>query len=101
MNFKIMKKRGKIGQMRHDKKVQQRLEHYKEKKFRVWADLPGRARPPKVGGVIPDIYARKKKKLFIEEIETPATKESDKKQQERLKKGTKKLGGEFSIKIAK
>jgi len=96
-----MIKRGKIGQAKHDRKVQQRLDYYKKRGYRVWADLPKRARPPKIGGVIPDIYARKKKKLFIEEIETPATKESDKLQQQKLKKGTKKLSGKFSVKIAR
>ncbi len=96
-----MAKRGKVGQAKHDKKVQQRLDYYKEKEFRVWADLPGRAKPPKVGGVIPDIYARKKEKLIVEEIETPSTKKSDENQQKKLKKGTEKLGGEFNVKIAK
>ena len=96
-----MAKRGKIGQAKHDQRVQQRLDYYKEKGFRVWADLPKRAKPPKVGGVIPDIYARKKKKLFVEEIETPSTKDTDQPQQQKLRKGTKKIGGKFSIKIAK
>lgn len=96
-----MATRGKIGQAKHDKKVRQRLDYYKKKDYRVWADLPKRAKPPKVGGVIPDIYARKKKKLFVEEIETSATKESDKKQQAKLRRGTKKLGGKFSVKIAR
>jgi len=94
-------KRGKIGQARHDKKVEQRLDFYKEKEYRVWADLPGRAKPPQVGGVIPDIYARKGKKLFVEEIETSSTKDSDKKQHQKLREGTKRLGGDFSVKIAK
>jgi len=96
-----MAKRGKIGQAKHDRKVQQRLDHYKEKGFRVWADLPGRARPPKVGGVIPDIYARKGSELIVEEIETPSTKYSDKTQHQKLKEGTKKLGGKLSVKITK
>lgn len=96
-----MEKRGKIGQAKHDRKVRQRLDYYRGKGFRVWADLPDRARPPKVGGVIPDIYARKKKKLFVEEIETPSTQESDKKQQDKLRKGTKKLGGRFGVKITR
>jgi len=96
-----MAKRGKIGQAKHDRKIEQRLNFYKEGDYRVWADLPDRARPPKVGGIIPDIYARKGKKLFVEEIETPSTKDSDKKQQQKLREGTKKLGGKFSVKIAK
>jgi len=96
-----MVKRGKIGQAKHDRKVQQRLDYYKEKGFWVRADLPDRAKPPKVGGKIPDIYARKGDELVVEEIETSSTKESDKAQQQKLKEGTKKLGGKFNIKIAK
>lgn len=96
-----MAKRGKIGQAKHDAKVRSELEKLKDEGFRVRADLPGRARPPRVGGTIPDIYARKRKKLIVEEIETASTKESDRPQQQKLKKGTEKLGGEFKIKIAK
>ena len=96
-----MAKRGKIGQAKHDKKVGLEFEKLKSEGFRVWADLPGRTRPPKVGGVIPDIYARKRKKLIVEEIETASTRESDESQQRKLKKGTEELGGDFKIKIAK
>lgn len=96
-----MTKRGKVGQAKHDNKVRQELEKLKDEEYRVWADLPGRARPPKVGGVIPDIYARKGKKLIIEEIETKSTLKLDRKQQEKIKKGTKELGGIFKVKLAK
>ncbi|MBU0964105.1 hypothetical protein KKC06_03640 [Patescibacteria group bacterium] len=96
-----MAHRGKVGQTKHDKKVSQRLDFYKERGFRTWADLPNRAKPPKVGGRIPDIYARKKSKLFVEEIETPVTRNTDTKQHQQLRKGTKDLGGKFNIKIAK
>ncbi len=97
----MAKKRGKIGQAKHDAKVRSELEKLINKGFRVKADLPKRARPPKVGGVIPDIFAKKGKQLIVEEIETASTKKSDKLQQQKLRKGTKKLGGKFSIKIAK
>ena len=96
-----MIKRGKIGQAKHDRKVQQRLDFYKDKNFRVKADLPGRAKPPKIGGRIPDIVAKKGKKLIVEEVETPSTKNTDKEQQKRLKGGTKKLGGQFKVIVAK
>lgn len=96
-----MSKRGKVGQAKHDNKVQQRLDYYKNKDFWVRADLPGRSKPPKVSERIPDIYARKGKKLVVEEVETPNTLKSDKEQQQKLKSGTEKLGGEFKIKIAK
>lgn len=96
-----MTKRGKTGQAKHDRKVRQRLDFYKEKDFRVKADLPDRAKPPKIGGRIPDIVAKKRKKLIVEEVETPSTKNTDKDQQRRLREGTKKLGGEFKVIVAK
>lgn len=96
-----MKKRGKIGQAKHDAKVSLELKKLINEGFRVWADLPDRTKPPKVGGVIPDIYAKKGNKLIVEEIETLSTKKSDKLQQQKLERGTKKLGGKFKIKIAK
>jgi len=101
INHNKMAKRGKTGQAKHDRKVQQRLDYYVDKGFRTWADLPGRAKPPKVEGKIPDIYARRKNQLFIEEIETPSTMSTDKKQHQKLKEGAKKLGGKFSIKTTK
>ena len=94
-------KRGKSGQFKHDNRVAKELTNLKEQGFRVWADLPGRSKPPKVGGVIPDIYAKKGKKLIVEEIETKATINTDKDQQEKLRKGTKEKGGVFKIKLAK
>jgi len=96
-----MVKRGKVGQAKHDRRVQQRLDYYKEKGYRVKADLPGRAKPQKIGGRIPDVIAKKGKKLIVEEVETASTKNTDKDQQEHLRKGTKKLGGKFKIIIAK
>lgn len=96
-----MGKRGKVGQAKHDVRVQQRMDFYKDKGFRVKADLPDRAKPPKVGGRIPDIIARKRKQLVVEEIETASTKSADKRQQEALRRGTKKLGGIFKVIMAK
>jgi hypothetical protein len=96
-----MAKRGKTGQTRHDAKVQQRMKQLQGQGFRVWADLPGRGKPPKVGGRIPDIYARRGKDLVVEEVETPGTLKSDKQQQEMLREGTTKRGGRFTVRIAK
>ena len=96
-----MAKRGKIGQARHDREVQKRLDHYNKEGYRVKADLPGRAKPPKIGGRIPDIVAKKGNELIVEEIETPSTVKADKDQHERLKKGTEELGGKFKVRIAR
>ena len=95
-------KRTKQGQAKHDKKVQQRLEYYKKLgAIYVRADLPNRAKPPKLGNKIPDLYIRLNGKLIVEEIETLKTLNSDKRQQEILKKETKKRGGIFKIIVTK
>lgn len=96
-----MTKRGKVGQARHDNKVRQRLEHYKGKGYSVKADLPGRAKPQKIGGRIPDIIARKNKDIVVEEIETPATLRDDSDQQSRLRAGSEKLDAKFKIVVAR
>ena len=96
-----MLKRGKIGQAKHDKKVQQRLDHYKDKGYSVKADLPGRAKPQKIGGRIPDIIAKKGSDLIVEEIETASTMNSDRDQQAKLREGTKDIGGKFKVIKAK
>lgn len=95
-------KRTKMGQAKHDKKVQQRVDFYKNKGATfVRADLPGGTKPPKLGNKIPDLYVRLNGELIVEEIETPKTLNTDKKQQEILKKETKEKGGKFKIIIAK
>ena len=96
-----MAQRGKIGQARHDNKVQQRLDYYKDKGFSVKADLPGRGKPPKIGGRIPDIIATKKTVKIVEEIETAATIDADRKQQLLLKNGAKRIGAKFRVIKAK
>lgn len=96
-----MAKRRKAGQISHDRKVAERLEYFKARGFWVRADLPNRAKPPKLGTKIPDIYARKGKELIVEEVETPSTMRTDAKQQDVLREETKSRGGKFSIKIAR
>ena len=95
-------KRTKQGQAKHDKKVQQRVDFYKKKGAAfVRADLPGGTKPPKLGRKIPDLYIRLNGNLIVEEIETPKTLKDDKKQQEILKKETKKRGGVFKVIVTK
>jgi hypothetical protein len=90
--------RTKQGQVEHDKKVQQRLDQYKKQGASfIRADLPGRAKPPKLGGKTPDLYVHLKGKLIVEEVETRKSITSDRKQQEILKRETKKRGGTFKI----
>ena len=90
-------KRTKTGQTKHDQKVLQRYNYYKNKGAWVKADLPGQAKPPKIKNKIPDIYARLNGKLLVEEIETPDTINTDKKQIEKLKEGTREKGGTFKV----
>ena len=94
--------RTKIGQAKHDKKVQQRFDYYKKQGASyLRADLPGGAKPPKLGRKIPDLYVRLDGELIVDEIETPSTVKSDQKQQEAFKKVVKEKGGKFKIIIAK
>ncbi len=98
----MIKKRTKTGQTKHDKKVQQRAEFYKKKGASfIRTDLPGGTKPPKLGTKIPDLYVRLNGELIVEEVETKDTLTKDKKQQEILKKETKKKGGSFKIILAK
>ena len=94
----MVTKRTKTGQVKHDKKVQQRAELYKKKGASfIRTDLPGGAKPPKLGRKTPDLYVRLKGQLIVEEVETKKTSDADKKQQEILKRETKKRGGTFKI----
>ncbi|MEX0918681.1 MAG: hypothetical protein WDZ85_01815 [Candidatus Paceibacterota bacterium] len=98
----MSQKRTKQGQTKHDKKVEQRLDSYKKQGATfIRADLPGRANPPKMGGKTPDLYVRLKGKLVVEEVETKKTVDSDKKQQEILRRETKKKGGIFKVSVTK
>ena len=54
-----MARRTKEGQKVHDQKVAETADRLKRAGYTVKADLPGRGKPPKMAGHIPDIYAKK------------------------------------------
>lgn len=92
-----MLKRTKAGQFQHDQKVLQRYEFFRKIGAWVRADLPDHAKPPKIKGRIPDIYAKIGKQLFVEEVETRDTIDKDYLQHKLLEKGTEEKGGTFRI----
>jgi hypothetical protein len=93
--------RTKSGQARHDKKVAHRLDYYKKLGATfIRADLPGKSKPPKIKGRIPDIYVRINGRLIVEEIETQDTIKTDESQINLLKKGTRDMGGNFKVILA-
>lgn len=84
----------------HDQKVQEVARRLRRSRYFVRADLPGHPRPPKLAGIRPDIYAHKKGKKVVYEIETKQTLQLDRPQQKKLKQASKKLGAEFRILLA-
>lgn len=74
-------RRTKTGQKKHDESVQRTANWYKNQGFSVKADLPGEAKPKKIGGFVPDVIAKKGKKEVIIEVETKKTSTTDKEQQ--------------------
>lgn len=96
-----MRKRTKIGQKIHDDKVLDRKKVWEKRGAKVKVDLPGEKRPPKIGGITPDLTAILNRQLNVEEIETRSSLKSDKEQQEKLRNATKRRGGKFGIILAK
>ena len=97
-----MGKRNHTQQTKHDKKVKQIANQYKERKFKVKADLPGFEQPTPIGKYkrIPDIEAVKGRKREIIEVETPKTLKSDKDQQATFRKhASQKSNTKFRIEL--
>jgi len=92
-----MPHRIKKRQLSHDEKVREVALRLRRQGYFVRADLPGHPRPPRVGGIRPDIYAHKKGKKLIYEIETKESMETDQPQREKLEKASKKIGAEFRV----
>lgn len=87
-------------QIRHDQKVQEVARRLRRARYFVRADLPGHPRPPKIGGIRPDIYAHKKGRKVIYEIETPGSLLTDEPQRRRLAKAAQKQEIEFRTLVA-
>lgn len=82
-------------QEQHDQKVREVARRLRRQGYFVRADLPGHPRPPRFRGIRPDIYAHKKGKKIIYEIETPTSLKTDKPQRQRLAKAALKSGSDF------
>ena len=85
----------------HDKKVQEVARRLRRAGYFVRADLPGHPRPPRFGGAIPDIYAHKKGKKLIYEIETPKSLKTDIEMRQALARAADRAGAEFRILVAR
>lgn len=88
-------------QKTHDRKVQEVARRLRRQRYFVRADLPGHPRPPRFAGIRPDIYAHKKGKKLVYEIETSETLSKDRPQQQKLAKAAGKIGAEFRLLVAK
>lgn len=85
----------------HDKKVQEVARRLRKARYFVRADLPSHPRPSKIGGIRPDIYAHKKGKKVIYEVETRESLKKDINQRKKLAKAAAKKDIAFRVIIAK
>lgn len=93
--------RPKASQGKHNQEVLKEAKELKREKYSVYADIEGYKKPPRRGGYIPDIVAKKGKKEIIIEVETvdSANSPRDLAQQEAFKRAAGKSGAKFKRKI--
>lgn len=86
------RRRSRSQQTRHDRKVASLARGYKNRGFKVKADLPGYSKPNPIGKNrrIPDIEATKPGTRHIVEVETKSTINSDKTQRRSFKQSATK-----------
>lgn len=65
-----MPRRSKGSQSKHDAEVRRIAKEYKQKGYDVQADVGGYGRPDTIGGLRPDVVARKGVERKIVEVET-------------------------------
>ena len=83
-----MSRRNQRSQSKHDRKVKSLAENLESQGFKVEADLNGYDQPKTLGGVRPDIIAKKGSERRIYEVETPDSLDTtrDLEQQKEFKK---------------
>ncbi len=87
---------------KHDQKVREVAEKFKEKGWKVSADIPGFPQPVTFEGCKPDIVAKNGERTIIGEIETPASARTDKEQQKCLAAAARALkNGEYKQWVTK
>lgn len=92
-----MPHRIKTSQERHDEKVRAVALRLRRAGYFVRADLPGHPRPPSFGGHVPDIYAHKKGKKVLYEIETARSLRADAEQRRALARAAATRGAELRV----
>ena len=87
-----MARRTKKSQSKHDEKVEEIAKDLKAKGYDVEADIRGYPKPGTLGGVRPDVIARKGTERKIIEVETRESKDSarDRKQQREFRAAAKR-----------
>ncbi len=65
-----MPRRGKRSQSKHDAEVRRIAKELKDKGYEVQADIRGYGKPDTIGGLRPDVIARKGVERKIVEVET-------------------------------
>ena len=65
-----MPRRGKRSQSKHNAEVRRIAKELKDKGYDVQADIPGYGSPDTIGGLRPDVIARKGGERKIVEVET-------------------------------
>ena len=88
----MSKHRSKSQQTKHDEKVASLARGYKNRGFKVKADLPGYPKPNPIGGTgrIPDIEATKPGTRHIVEVETENTVIAHKDQQKSFRQSARR-----------
>ena len=88
----------------HDKKVRSTANRYKKSGWQVRADISGYKRPNSIGKYkrIPDVVAKKGKKVRIFEVETPKSMKTDRAQRSTfMKHAANKTNTSFKVLVAK
>lgn len=97
-----MVERTKTGQRQHDLEVLKWGKQRQKEGFRVRVDLPKQERPSKIGGYIPDGWAKKGKIEKLLEVETPETLKADEQQRAAFRKWAQQSPNKtFFVKVAK
>lgn len=87
-----MARRSKKSQSVHDAKVLEIAKDFEAKGYEVMADISGYKRPGTLGGVRPDVVAKKGTERKIVEVETSESNDSarDRKQQQEFRAAAKR-----------
>ncbi len=89
------KKRPERSQSAHNAEVRRQAKDFEERGYDVQADVSGFPQPDTIGGMRPDVVAKKGKRREIVEVETPNSVDSarDQRQQKAFRQAAKRAKG--------